>query len=1493
MTATRASRPSQLVFILLLLLLSSSQASPDTHDSGAPLNSTPHNLTSSSSQPSSPDAWNIYLHKLSLFLPKQNESEEDSFNEIEEVSPIFDYVVNATSEDDFQMTGGHHPNQSMPSKGLHTVGGVSVVHGDLNTSLRFHCDGHDCPTAQLLQQKPSSSEQFSGEYRPKVLPQWKDRPRRVIRSSDEDGPEDPEGEDNGKLGPLRIFKYINHPDELVNTSEVSAVNSTEKDWGIVDSKEENQHRETEEKSAQIESSSEREATSTTERSLIPNSYFTRNSAEEKKLLANETTEIVINGTLDADGFRLRRSPFRPHWRDHRLYTHAREALYEIQAPSHLHAPPPGRTAGGMSMAPNSFSMSENMMPMQHNNLGMQQNSFGISQNNRQQNSFGVSPNSMQQNSFGVSQNNRQQNSFGVSQNNMQQNSFGVSQNNMQQNSFGVSQNNMPQNSFGVQQNSFGTQQNSAGMARPEYISMTSQPVQQQPGPLAAPVALPYTNNGIQKNVNQVADDRTFSTSATISDSQSPQEQSTFRFPKYQHPYSKKRPHHHEKRPGHGRRRPPQMQRPRGRPPGNGPVPSVMPPPQPPPLPRPRPQIQYAPSGRHPGSVRRPSSVNSFSQVPAPAPARPSPVNSYTSISASAPARPPQSNSFSPIQASSPARHPQTVPYSYPKHAANIQDILTFFKTEENDNEIPETEVKPSVGSSSLPPLNSGSGLSSEFRDIQTSLLKDIKDFAKRPSILRENEERSPTTIPIPPPRPSVLPLIDPEDPLDDIFSPKPKPVREMIRYSSRERETSTEVNNHAYAPSNQDYISSGKSTSGSKNRGRYEDDRRNSYYDDNGDDEKSHRNRHESSHASRGRDKNNLGRPEQHEQSKEDEEEDNYRSRHRDRHAPKNGHNHHHDRYEAHQDYKKQYQNFYKNYQDYKKSEDGYGSDERPYSDNLHRPSSNTYHRGRDESGDPDYDHRSHHYKKSPTKARRPHKAHRRRPHRRTRHKSRPHADSSASERYRSRYRDRETGSRERPMPQSSEFVPSPANKVKATMEQAYYQQRNRPIVIKRPYQAYRPIDVKKVEDQRKQQDQYWNTVGAVTQKDVKVNPPYVRPATIQKHYHYYGVNSPPVSVTPVSSNSLDGLNSQAPPISIHPSSTRRPLREGNISPEEDILEIHTGAGLGEVSTTPVYPVGGQHSMYPTDYDRSARLQKLYMEYLQRKLEAQAEAQTESMLPRSPTPVTSTVKPKRPMRMKIHIYPNEKVQVVDHNNNQNTYSLNQLNSHHSSHNQYNTQQNPIFNTHHVPHHQSNPQHQTIPHHQTNPHHQSNPQLQTVHHNTHSLFGHSHSNVYNPGTSGSANIHRSYGHYQTPAHSGAPTAIHTSGPVGSSHARPPGSSVDKNKNLVLHLHVHRRNDESLDGHMDMAGSETVTSTVKPLTYEDIYQASNSENIQMSEKSGNNDEQDETDTLDENQKKPEGDKQNEEIMESDKSLSMELPIHQDKIEDVLSTLLKLRD
>lgn len=149
-------------------------------------------------------------------------------------------------------------------------------------------------------------------------------------------------------------------------------------------------------------------------------------------------------------------------------------------------------------------------------------------------------------------------------------------------------------------------------------------------------------------------------------------------------------------------------------------------------------------------------------------------------------------------------------YAYPKNAENIQDILKFFDKEGPPHGPPEhIDMFDKAGSfhpkkhphnsprrhphphhttphpSALPPAHPSqvfpnsqpklADLSGEFRDVHASLLKDIREFAKRPNLFGASSSSQPST------HHSGDSSEPPFDPIHEIFGEKPKPVRDMIK----------------------------------------------------------------------------------------------------------------------------------------------------------------------------------------------------------------------------------------------------------------------------------------------------------------------------------------------------------------------------------------------------------------------------------------------------------------------------------------------------------------------------------------------------------------------------------------------------------------------------------------------------------------------------------------------------------------------------------------
>lgn len=108
-------------------------------------------------------------------------------------------------------------------------------------------------------------------------------------------------------------------------------------------------------------------------------------------------------------------------------------------------------------------------------------------------------------------------------------------------------------------------------------------------------------------------------------------------------------------------------------------------------------------------------------------------------------------------------------YNYPRNAQNIQDILSHFEKSPNQRHRGSIYKQSGLGD-----------FSAELRDVQGSLLKDIREFSRRPQIWDEEDQ--------PPRRVTSRPKsshVTTEDPYDTIFDPKPKPVRDMIKSSSK------------------------------------------------------------------------------------------------------------------------------------------------------------------------------------------------------------------------------------------------------------------------------------------------------------------------------------------------------------------------------------------------------------------------------------------------------------------------------------------------------------------------------------------------------------------------------------------------------------------------------------------------------------------------------------------------------------------------------------
>lgn len=201
-------------------------------------------------------------------------------------------------------------------------------------------------------------------------------------------------------------------------------------------------------------------------------------------------------------------------------------------------------------------------------------------------------------------------------------------------------------------------------------------------------------------------------------------------------------------------------------------------------------------------------------------------------------------------------------YSYPKSAQSIQDILNHFQGGQNHDIMNDVEGPGPKGEGSRYPTKrrpepnrdrdrdrhqgppqpgSIADLSSELTDVKFSLLRDIREFAKRPMNMGESDrddyppDRHNPIIPLrsppsqkPPrrreypdeeedswrkspknkkysssPGDPFAPDFNHEDGFDEIFNPKPKPVRELIakkssrfRQPGREEEKEDEFENH-------------------------------------------------------------------------------------------------------------------------------------------------------------------------------------------------------------------------------------------------------------------------------------------------------------------------------------------------------------------------------------------------------------------------------------------------------------------------------------------------------------------------------------------------------------------------------------------------------------------------------------------------------------------------------------------------------------------------
>lgn len=263
------------------------------------------------------------------------------------------------------------------------------------------------------------------------------------------------------------------------------------------------------------------------------------------------------------------------------------------------------------------------------------------------------------------------------------------------------------------------------------------------------------------------------------------------------------------------------------------------------------------------------------------------------------------------------------------------------------------------------------------------------------------------------------------------------------------------------------------------------------------------------------------------------------------------------------------------------------------------------------------------------------------------------------------------------------------------------YTPTNKPIVLKRPYGTYNPEIID--QDKRQRASYYNNHWEPSAEKDVYSSIPKVRP--------------PSITYSPSTK-----------------SSGNKPNYYKNMSPEivEDIVEIHT---------EPPYKIDTRQKE-DREREKRAHLHKLYLEYLEQKLEAEKLALTTESPP--------IHKKHNPMRMKIHIYPNENVKTVDP----------------------------------------------------------------------SAVGTSY--YYQPPTIGYSSNSSPYSRdkkYREQSYLGSHS--HRVGVTGSSAYNEPSAQmgIDKNKNVVLHLHVHRRNGVATvsDGMHAEASQIRTSTTPPPLTY----------------------------------------------------------------------------
>ncbi|OXA59560.1 hypothetical protein Fcan01_04509 [Folsomia candida] len=800
-------------------------------------------------------------------------------------------------------------------------------------------------------------------------------------------------------------------------------------------------------------------------------------------------------------------------------------------------------------------------------------------------------------------------------------------------------------------------------------------------------------------------------------------------------------------------------------------------------------------------------------------------------------------------------------YSYPKSAQSIQDILNHFQSDNNDIDV--DGPGPKGAGSRYPVRNKNSNnnrnhrddgpalvtdLSGELKDVRFSLLRDIKEFAKRPMTMGDNDHnddgppeserykhhkedipqlRSPP-VPKPPRRieehdddedgpwrnkkhkkydsddrdeDPFSPEYNHESGFDDIFNPKPKPVRDMVNGKKSSRFRQSQYHDRDREESREKEYHSTQHASRKKDRPTTSNDRFHDspHYYDKKKQSSSSLSRHDTN------DEDSTERPFKDVQSSrgpsspfsssvevEIDRKQDTRIRGRDRHRPadRGVKNQNGDDRDGDRSYLSSYE-----------------------IERTRRPSnskSSSGHHRRDREWERDHD-----YPKS----------------------------------IRDKLRDIQhdpTSSIEYPPPSSPYAKKSPydydtdtrLDYNKYSPPTGPYKENNKPIVLKRPYESYPTLPDNK--EKKMQNHEFWNNYASATEKTLNgyFNPgnnlaPSLSPPHMPHRYNIPPHQHPaPPTMPTMGSMALNPYFNLAargvlPTVGDHP---------------EDILEIHTG----------------QLRPPPSSYGHPDNsMQKAYLDLLQQKMHSDASLLNNQVpLPIMPPKITTTTrKTPTPMRMKIHIYPNEQSdpppapaspsqQVI---NNQPTYhqppTTNNMNGGGGSHpsaGYYSPSSGGSSS------YSSN----TVP--LLSPRYPQKVGGITYNDNRNLHLGPGPGPGVRPGQQQGMNHHH-----------------HHNNDDGQSSG---DKNNNNNKNLVLHLHVHRRNDMG-PVELEAEASDHFMSTDKPINYKEIYEDSNNQDLSNHASANNNN----------NNEQPEG----------DKSVSMEVPIHDDKIDDVLHTLLQLRN